>query len=351
MLVDVEELITEVLQLAQLANARFGSAEELCILLPTINCAKSCQAFLASRPTPVTSRYVEWAVRSASPAASALAADDPDAAAKQRTVTVWPCFFPAADFSVAKQFWQHTGDGISSRVAERCLTLLGEIDGDGNASPSAAQQAAEPVVAAAEEADAVSPIIGSSGGRYASKGSRYAVSKPSVNPTTSNGLITSSKLRYSTSKGPSRNSTNSNSDESEPSSLANSLDTVPPKPSVSAPILKDGRLAIDQDEDVLARYVEERYGRNLDLSLAPLAKLAMRRRIAGVLKETPGQAIPVERMGKSENEESTRGVASLTEEDVWLYPGGMSAIFHAHQLAMGAKASEGKEVGKSICFG
>lgn len=293
------------------------------------------------------SRVVEWNIRSSSPAAPSLA-DDPDAEAKQRTVTVFACFFPADDFSVAKQFWQHTGDGISSRVAERCLTLLGEIDGDGNASPSSAQQAALPVVSTAEEAGAL-PKIGATTSRYGSKG-RYAVVKPSANPTTSNGLITSSKLRYSTSKGPSR--TESNSDESGRSSLANSIDALPSKsPILSSPLLADGRLAIDQDEDVLARYVEERYGRNLDLSLAPLAKLAMRRRIAGVLRETPGQAIPVERMGKSENEESTRGVASLTEDDVWLYPGGMSAIFHAHQLAMGARAATGQEVGKSVCFG
>jgi cystathionine gamma-synthase len=223
--------------------------------------------------------------------------------------------------------------------------LLGEIDGDGNASPSATQQTAEPIVAAAEEGG-ISPKIGGPSGRYGSKG-RYAVSKPSVTPTLSNGLITSSKLRYSTSKGPSRAS---NSDDSEPPSLANSIDSLPPKPT-TAPVLKDGRLAIDQDEDVLARYVEERYGRNLDLSLAPLAKLAMRRRIAGVLKETPGQSIPVERANKTENEQSTRGVASLTEEDVWLYPGGMSAIFHAHQLAMGARAAMGKDIGKSVCFG
>lgn len=331
-------------QLAQLANTRFGSPEELCILLPTANCAKGCQSFLASRTPSVTSRVVEWAVRSTSPAATAAAAD-PDAAAKQRTVTVYACFFPAGDFGVAKQFWQHTGDGISSRTAERCLTLLGEIDGDGNASPSATQQAAEPVVAAAEEGG-ISPRSGGPSGRYGSKG-RYAVSKPSVTPTSSNGLITSSKLRYSTSKGPSRAS---NSDDSEPPSLANSIDSLPPK-RTTAPVLKDGRLAIDQDEDVLTRYVEERYGRNLDLSLAPLAKLAMRRRIAGVLKETPGQSIPVERANKTENEQSTRGVASLTEEDVWLYPGGMSAIFHAHQLAMGARAATGKEIGKSVCFG
>ena len=32
--------------------------------------------------------------------------------------------FPGDAFSIAKEFWQHTGMGISSRLAERCLSLL-----------------------------------------------------------------------------------------------------------------------------------------------------------------------------------------------------------------------------------
>lgn len=115
--------------------------------------------------------------------------------------------------------------------------------------------------------------------------------------------------------------------------------------------MTNGTSLVEQDEDVLARYVEERYGRNLDLSLAPLAKLAMRRRIAGVLREGPGEAIPVQDMTGAKREESTRGVTGLTEDDVWLYPCGMNAIFHAHQVAMEAWKREGKEVGKSVCFG
>lgn len=351
-------------QLAKIACRRFSKPDELCILLPTTKTAERCQAFLASRSPPVSSRVVEWAIRSV--AGTQVASDDPDAVAKQRTVPVHACFFPATEFGSAKQYWQHTGEGISSRVAERCLTLLGEIDADGNAlvgSPStrddvngaSSTDAGLSTAAPPSTAASIAPSLP----RYGSKG-RYAVAKASGASTPSSEIVPtpppvlSSKSRYSTSKG--RNgsisaSPNGHSDESEPSSLANSIDTLS-RPPAPVPTLTNGRLPIDQDEDVLARYVEERYGRNLDLSLAPLAKLAMRRRIAGVLKESPGEAVPIEKMGKTEQgATSTRGVVSLTEDDVWLYPGGMSAIFHAHQLAMGSRERSGKAIGKSVCFG
>lgn len=241
---------------------------------------------------------------------------------------------------MAKQFWQHTGDGISSRVAERCLTLLGVIDCDGAELPTSV------VEATAEPPAKLS--------RYGAKNKHYGT-KPSATTSTPNALdasvidptsIPSSKLRYSTTLPRARSA--SNSGDSSPPSLANSIDSLPSR---RTPTLPPTVAQTEQDEDVLTRYVEERYGRNLDLSLAPLAKLAMRRRIAGVLRETPGQAIPVETIEGVDGEESTRGVVGLTEKDVWLYPCGMSAIWHAHQLVMGAKERQGMEVGKSVCFG
>lgn len=329
-------LIVCVLQLAQITAARFGLPNELCILLPTQKTADSCQSFLTDRPSPVPCRLVPFPIRSA----SASASPDPDTAAKQRTITVHACFFPAADFGVAKQFWQHTGDGISSRVAERCLTLLGVV-GDGCSATAGTAPAAPELVTEA------APIISKSG-RYATKnkhyGARAAVS--AIPPTlASTPTVPSSKLRYATSKPLARNP--SQSDESEPSSLANSVELPPRNGNANGA----GLARVDQDEDVLERYVEERYGRNLDLSLAPLAKLAMRRRIAGVLRETPGQAVPVERIEREQAEDSDRGVVGLKEDGVWLYPCGMSAIFHSHQLAMGARKSVGGEVGQSVCFG
>lgn len=317
-------------QLAQITTARFGLPNELCILLPSEKTAEGCRDFLASRNPPVASRIVKFPVHSA----ATTVPSDPNSAALQRTVTVYASFFPADDFSVAKQYWQHTGDGISSRVAERCLTLLGVVEGE------------EPAIVAEQP---VVPIVSntSKGARYTTKNKQLARSGTStpVPLAAVAAILPSSKLRYAPAKLPSRRP--SGSDDSEPSSLSNSFEL----PARNGTPNGSGLPRIEQDEDVLARYVEERYGRNLDLSLASLAKLAMRRRIAGVMREAPGQAVPVERIERQQAEDSDRGVAELKDSGVWLYPTGMSSIFHAHQLVMGARREELGEVGRSVCFG
>lgn len=86
-------------------------------------------------------------------------------------------------------------------------------------------------------------------------------------------------------------------------------------------------------------YLEQRYGRNLDVAAAELAKGALRRRIAGVLVRDDGCA------GEVEVAQSVRG-AAVTEHDVFLFPTGMSAIWSAHQLALDVRGAK-----KSVCFG
>ena len=49
--------------------------------------------------------------------------------------------------------------------------------------------------------------------------------------------------------------------------------------------------------------------------------------------------------GEVEVAQSVRGVA-VTEDDVFLFPTGMTAIWTAHQLAMDARGAK-----KSVCFG
>lgn len=371
----------QIQQLADLATARFSSnaADEACILLPTETTARSCSAFLRSRTPSVESRVVRWAIESTAAAQTASSGEAATAAGGQRprVVTVWPCFFPAADFAAAKQYWQHTGEGISSRVAERCLVLLGEIEA---AEPAANADAREaPPTIGQGQTDAIHFFVQNDQratvSRYGTKGGRYQVAKGSsgagaaaaVTAQGANGTARpapiASKERYSTAKVPRRGSNGAGAISSLPDlsvPLADPADRLPAPPVLPASTSSaDGKSnttdLVEQDEDVLARYVEERYGRNLDLSLAPMAKLAMRRRIAGVLAEQPGEELPADeaqRAGRPvEQQESSRGVKELTEDDVWLYPCGMNAIFHAHQLAMDAWQRQGKEVGKSVCFG
>jgi cystathionine gamma-synthase len=187
-------------------------------------------------------------------------------------------FFPAEIFSIAKQFWQHTGTGISSRLAERCLSMLPD-----QISPPHSPAASTP--------------------RYPSKNKHYAV--PRLRPSI---------------------------DHSDFGSL--------PDP----PDAHSDSLGNDQ-----RTYVEERYGRNLPLSSAVSAKRAMRRRIARVLLHddaADNSDGPVSGDTDAPIGPSLRGVPNVTEDDVYLFPCGMSAIWHTHQIIMAVRPSA-----KSVCFG
>lgn len=110
-------------------------------------------------------------------------------------------------------------------------------------------------------------------------------------------------------------------------------------------------------------YLEERYGRNLPLTSASLAKKALRRRIAGKLEDSAPGSNPTQDLledGVNEDIGVSGSIAEIdqarvNESDVWLMPTGMSAIFHAHQVAMEWRRREtgnrGEELGKSVCFG
>ena len=98
----------------------------------------------------------------------------------------------------------------------------------------------------------------------------------------------------------------------------------------------------DLDHKDHAKFVEERFGRNLDLSLAAEAKTAIRKRIADALstKDRLQDASAAERP-----KSNTIEVNSLSE-DVFLFPTGMSSIFNTHRLLRLCRGNS-----KSICYG
>ena len=105
----------------------------------------------------------------------------------------------------------------------------------------------------------------------------------------------------------------------------------------------DERQPLDAEQAV---YLEQRYGRNLDVSAVAQAKRALRRRIAGVLVHDKSAVDGEVGVGvEVEVAQSVRGVA-VTEDDVFLFPTGMSAIWTAHQLALDTRGAK-----KSVCFG
>ena len=89
--------------------------------------------------------------------------------------------------------------------------------------------------------------------------------------------------------------------------------------------------------------MEERFGRNLDMSLAMNAKLAIRRRISGALTADVELEEALEMTKSAFPERQIRG---FSEQDVYLYPTGMSSIFNTHRVLMACLGEL-----KSVCFG
>ena len=191
--------------------------------------------------------------------------------------------YPASYSGVAKTFWQHTGEGISSRRAELCHRAFKDgwlvTDGSDEAKDIAAE--------------------------------RFNAQKPH--------------------KGPRRYQRKSSATTTD-----NNCETFQdPQPSPS-----NGN---HRDRDESLQFVEERYGRNLDMSLAANAKLAIRRRIAGSLTANVDLE---EASNVTHSTVNVRKVEDLSEEDVYLYPAGMSSIFNTHRVIMSARGQQ-----TSICFG
>lgn len=185
---------------------------------------------------------------------------------------IYAVMFPGEHFGIAKSFWQHSGDGTSSRRAMYCHQLLDEG-----------------LLVEKTEAESASLF---------SKGPRRYRNSMSGRPTSP----TSSSL-------PQQSTESISTEES-------------------------------QGED---QYVEERFGRNLNSSLAAKAKLAIRRRIAGSLTAD----VDLKDALQLQRETSTlRQVSGFSEDDVYLFPTGMSSIFNTHQALLAA----GREM-KSICYG
>ena len=91
------------------------------------------------------------------------------------------------------------------------------------------------------------------------------------------------------------------------------------------------------------QFVEERFGRNLDVSLAANAKLAIRRRIAGALTANVDL---LEALNMSKLPTRKAQVEGFSEDDVYLYPCGMSSIFNTHRTMMACRGPQ-----KSINYG
>ena len=184
--------------------------------------------------------------------------------------------FPKELFPIAKQYWQHSGDGVSSRRAEFCHGLFQE---------------------------------------------GILVDQKTLQPT-SNGYGKSCKGPRRYQKG--------------------SIDKTSLKTHASQDGVETPHSNGTAENRESSQFLEERFGRNLDVSFVENAKSAIRRRITGSLM---GE-IDLATKPSTEMTSNMRGVADLSEDDVYLYPCGMNSIFMTHQMMLKARTPM-----KSISFG
>lgn len=253
--------------------AAFGRPDQQAMLFATASAARRCLEFMRQRVSPQVSErlsVVDLALDTSKDISPLL---------KQLSPTISAVIFPQASFSVAKQYWQHTGDGVSSRRAEFSHGLFkhGQL------------------IAIKEEQSHTPPEKLIRGPKRYSRTAAAAAAAAAGSART-NG---SEAKTVSSSENP-------------------------------------------EEASESSRFLEERFGRNLDLTQVAKARSAIRRRIAGSLSGETDMNDESTSQAKS----NSRGMESLDETDVLLYPCGMNAIFNAHRALLATLGSY-----KSISFG
>lgn len=257
-----------VVALATLIEDKFGREGESAMLFPSSNAARRCRSFL--------NRYIS---SPATPIRILQLSTPPPTSDEEASVmieaTIGVVFYPCDQFSVAKQYWQHAGEGMSSRMAQ------------------------------------------------------YATA----------ALFGESSLEPGLKAGPNSRSNSGSSFRSlhlKQELQAQMIQKKLPLISASFGAVQSAQTDIDKDA---AAFIDQKFGRILDLKFTAGAKRALRRRICGKVDKSHSEL--------EEMEKARRG-KHLSETDVYLFPSGMAAIFYAHHALL---ALAGSRAEKSVCFG
>lgn len=308
-------------KLAAVLQCKFARPGEHCMLFPTPQYASQCRDYvramegkrLASEGTPLSApvpiRIVRFCVMAndAQDAGAPSSVRNAATADAQRPILLYIVLYPEQLFPLAKSFWQHTGGGISSRLAEECLRILAHNDsllGD-------CGKLVHPQTSARRSSTTTAAGVPARGGGFGR--SRYQSRQADLTASVQSDPATSS--------------------------LSSSIPSI----------LGTNEQAVDDEDEELtlehAVFVEERYGRNLPFAHASRAKLALRRRIAGTLL---GDTLPEDE--EPSNQVSARQVG-VSENDVYLFGCGMASIFHAHQTVMLERelANQGTPFSQEAC--
>ncbi|MCJ1318539.1 hypothetical protein MMC15_003869 [Xylographa vitiligo] len=267
---------------AEAVARKYGGTDEQAMLFPSTAAATRCLDFL-SRNTAHKSAATQ--PLAAQPIGYLRIVDlilqdkasRPNTTGTSRTI-ISAVFYPRSEAKHAKTFWQHSGEGVSSRRAEFCFKAFEE----GYLIPR------NPILSETIPLDRMR------------KGPRRYQRKASLGQT------------------------------DEPTAMSRTEDSNP-----------TGSISLDRQD--YAQFVEERFGRNLNISLAVNAKLAVRRRIAGSLTADVDLSEAVIMPGEGA---TIRKVQGFSEDDIYLYPCGMNSIFNIHRIMLKTRGPL-----KSISFG
>ncbi|KAL6453803.1 STR2 Cystathionine gamma-synthase [Candida maltosa Xu316] len=218
--------------------------------------AKRCREFI-KRHTTNTEKFTVRVLQLSTPEPT-----NEDEKSMKIGITIGVVFFPRSEYHLAKNYWQHSGEGISSRMGEYVLKQLFEND-DGINS----------------------------------------------------GLKGNLKQEYQARQIQSRS----------PSITA----------SRAASVNGNG---IDDVNREFNSFIEQKYGRVLDLKFALESKEALRRRIAGKIDNSTTRSDAIEKAKRGKH---------VDETDVYLFPSGMASIFYAHHALLNISQTPKK----SVCFG
>lgn len=240
--------------LANNIEAKYGREGERCMVFPSYSVAKRCREFVKAKSdkSNLSVRILQLST-----------APPEDELEKSLVIesNIGVIFFPSSEFPLAKNYWQHSGEGISSRMGEYVLKEIFHKE---------------------------------------------------KKPSTYKGSHMKQELQAQRI-------------QQRSPSLSKSLQS----PSFSSN---------EETEKEFNTFIEQKYGRVLDLKFAAQAKVALRRRICGKIDKSHSQ--------EDEMQKARRG-KHLSETDVYLYPSGMAAIFNAHHALL--QVAETKN--KSVCFG
>ena len=264
---------------AEAIARKHGALDEQAMLFPSTAVATRCLEFLQRYSSHSSRRLSASSSLSGARTIDLILRDEaPHTYAKLNCKTIISAvIFSSEDFPLAKTFWQHTGDGVSSRRADFCYKAFEE----GHLTPRNDHE-------------------------------EHAI------------------LSDRTCKGPRRYQRKGSLSQKASSSQALHSSTL----------WNDASKMERSDSSI---FVEERFGRNLNISLATKAKLAIRKRIAGSLTaDVDLQAA----LNINAEAGGVRKVYGLSENDIYLYPTGMSSIFNTHRMLLDARGSK-----RCIMFG